>query len=800
MGSQAKSNILLVGFGGIGAITAYNLEAGGLATVTGVLRSNYDVVNDRGLKIWSVDHGDIPSWKPTRISRAIPNVKEEGLAPYDYIVVCTKNIPDVPPTVSEIIAPAVTPGHTAIVLVQNGLNIEKPVIAAFPTNIVISGISRMSSAELGPGQIFHQDHDILIIGAFRNPNLDIEKELAAAKHFTDLYNASGKATGQYAEDVLFMRWRKLCYNASYNSLCAITGMDTSRLRLAKTPVTELLLPIMMEIKSIARAAGVMLAPDQEDASLNGDAIDAYFRPSMQQDIEKGNFMELEIIVGESVREAQRLGVPAPTLTFIYSLLKALQTKTKMAKGMVELPPMKNYGADDMLAKFKGSAVPGIVTTQTARQTRTPKRGPASKPPAFPSGSSWGESAWLTALSSPLFEKAEEFAAYKYYVDRLAGELQAQDGQDNPYRRLSSMALKFPVLLRTIISCAAEHMHISGHWPIQRAIDQYDGAIHLLRSQLRNWKPTLSESAESNEDGGITADHALLAAILLQPAIIAFSGGSASSAETHLDMAFYGLKQLSYLGTSDLKDVFFPRLLVQRFAMVDVGLSVYARRRPRVPLDSWFATPTAGNNLDKSQPSFRKMTGCPHLVFIFLLRAMHLAADVAASVRSFKDIINDAIMLEMEMRVHDFKHVGSSILDASSEKVARAFTYAALLLLFRRVFGEPSSSPRVQNTIGVIFSLMNSIQDSEAEGERPTMPRVDSASGLPFYLAAREAVTAEDQERVRQNHAMWRKVYPNPARVRLMEVAERMWAERARGSDQVEQACIEIESACDAYLF
>ncbi|KAJ9144157.1 2-dehydropantoate 2-reductase [Pleurostoma richardsiae] len=355
MGSVAKANILLVGFGGIGTITAYNLEAGGLATVTGVLRSNYDVVSEKGLRIWSCDHGDIPSWKPTYISRDIPDVEKESLAPFDFIVVCTKNIPDIPPTVAEIIAPAVTPGHTSIVLVQNGLNIEKPLIAAFPSNIIISGISRMSSAELSPGQIFHQDHDILIIGAFRNPNLEVAKELAAAKHFADLYNASGKATGEYYEDVAFMRWRKLVYNASWNSLCAITGMDTSRLRLAGSPVTELVLPVMMEIKSIARAAGVRLAPDQEDASLNGDAIDAYFRPSMQQDIEKGNFMEMEIIVGEPVREAQRLGVPAPTLTFVYSLLKTLQTKTKMRKGMIELPPMKDYGAGEMLAKFKAAS-------------------------------------------------------------------------------------------------------------------------------------------------------------------------------------------------------------------------------------------------------------------------------------------------------------------------------------------------------------------------------------------------------------------------------------------------------------
>ncbi|KAL4975656.1 hypothetical protein BDW66DRAFT_65636 [Aspergillus desertorum] len=49
--ASTKSNILVIGFGGIGTITAYNFEAGGLATVIGVLRSNYDLVAERGFKI-----------------------------------------------------------------------------------------------------------------------------------------------------------------------------------------------------------------------------------------------------------------------------------------------------------------------------------------------------------------------------------------------------------------------------------------------------------------------------------------------------------------------------------------------------------------------------------------------------------------------------------------------------------------------------------------------------------------------------------------------------------------------------
>lgn len=42
---------------------------------------------------------------------------------------------------------------------------------------------------------------------------------------------------------------------------------------------------------------------------------------------------MENIVGEPVREAERLGVPAPTLKTIYGLLRGIQLKTKERKGL-----------------------------------------------------------------------------------------------------------------------------------------------------------------------------------------------------------------------------------------------------------------------------------------------------------------------------------------------------------------------------------------------------------------------------------------------------------------------------------
>lgn len=60
-----KLKVLLIGSGGIGTVTAYALETGGLAEVTAILRSNYAVVEKNGFTIDSVDHGYIQSWRPS---------------------------------------------------------------------------------------------------------------------------------------------------------------------------------------------------------------------------------------------------------------------------------------------------------------------------------------------------------------------------------------------------------------------------------------------------------------------------------------------------------------------------------------------------------------------------------------------------------------------------------------------------------------------------------------------------------------------------------------------------------------
>ncbi|KAL0063347.1 hypothetical protein AAF712_009742 [Marasmius tenuissimus] len=122
----ALKEILLVGFGAVGAIHALILKSSGFARVTAVARSNFDLVNKNGIHIKSQTYGNIPGWRPDRLCKS---VDEAADCAYDYVLLTTKAIPDIVRT-SQILSPLLSSSYTekfqqpAYLILQNGLNVE----------------------------------------------------------------------------------------------------------------------------------------------------------------------------------------------------------------------------------------------------------------------------------------------------------------------------------------------------------------------------------------------------------------------------------------------------------------------------------------------------------------------------------------------------------------------------------------------------------------------------------------------------------------------------------------------------
>lgn len=170
-------------------------------------------------------------------------------------------------------------------LLQNGLNIEKPIIKAFPHNTVLSGVSVIDCHEAEPGHIIHKFPDDLHVGAFPNPNFPLDSQIANAKNFVRIYCDAGKTKCEYSEDVALSRWRKLVFNAAYNPICAITGLDDGRIRSAGA-VEGLVRPAMTEIVATAKALGHDLPDGIIDTMIHIDPVELHLKPSMQCDAEK----------------------------------------------------------------------------------------------------------------------------------------------------------------------------------------------------------------------------------------------------------------------------------------------------------------------------------------------------------------------------------------------------------------------------------------------------------------------------------------------------------------------------------
>lgn len=326
---DSKPNILLIGTGGVGTIVAYGINYVGKATLSVVVRRDYETVIKDGYNIDSVDYGSIKGWKPENV---FANVEEAAHVKYDFVVIATKNLPDIT-QLEKLVEPVITPELTTIVLFQNGFDLARPFFAKFPQNICISGVSHIGSHNHG-GTITQTQKDKSLVSYFENPNLDKEVQEAKTKEFIALYS-NDRNDCTYFPDAKWYRYRKLVYNATLNTVAALSQVDTGRLFLSGG-LEAISIPLMKEVIAIAKADGVTLPNDVINAVVHSDDGD-WFQPSMLVDVKKGNPIELEVILGNLLTVAKELRVDTPKLSLIYELLKVVQYRLKENSGLFTLP-------------------------------------------------------------------------------------------------------------------------------------------------------------------------------------------------------------------------------------------------------------------------------------------------------------------------------------------------------------------------------------------------------------------------------------------------------------------------------
>ncbi|ASK33600.1 2-dehydropantoate 2-reductase [Alcanivorax sp. N3-2A] len=299
-----KPQILIIGAGAIGSFYGAILKRAG-CPVSVVVRSEYDAVNANGFQFES-PLGDI-SWQPDHVYRDTDaaDTKPDFLILSTKIVAGTDRVAQVRPWMGE---------NTKLVLIQNGLDIERELADAFPNNPIISCLAFVAVSRVAPGQIKHNAYGRLVMGNFPE-GID-----ASSEQLADLFRAGGIEI-KLADQVVRERWLKCVWNTPFNPLSVLAnGADTLTM-LDTEGGEQLVRNLMLEVMAVAEADGHPLPPQLPDSNIEGTRKMPAYKNSMALDYVHGRAIELDAILGNVVAIAHRHQVPVPHLETVLVTLR-----------------------------------------------------------------------------------------------------------------------------------------------------------------------------------------------------------------------------------------------------------------------------------------------------------------------------------------------------------------------------------------------------------------------------------------------------------------------------------------------
>ncbi|WRT65321.1 uncharacterized protein IL334_002264 [Kwoniella shivajii] len=321
---MSREALLLFGLGGIGGIYACILQLSGQCDVHVVARSNYKVVKENGFKLVSPKFGNHDGLKFAGVWKSTEEAAASGVK-FSYVLCANKALLDAKPSLSDHLKPIITPSLTSVVLLQNGVGAEEPLHESFPETTIISAVVWTGGKALSAGEGVEQfNREGLTIGVDYKEDGDKSKEDEKLDKLVGWLQA-GKGDCTVTKDIQSERWVKVIWNCCWNSLTAATGLKTGPFFDSSSQALPLCYTVMREVEAVAKAKGLKIEDGTVEKLIKQCTDVAYpgLPSSMMADNKAGRPMEVEVILGTPVREGQKLGVPVPTLTAIYTIVKAL---------------------------------------------------------------------------------------------------------------------------------------------------------------------------------------------------------------------------------------------------------------------------------------------------------------------------------------------------------------------------------------------------------------------------------------------------------------------------------------------
>ncbi|QOZ27499.1 2-dehydropantoate 2-reductase [Bradyrhizobium sp. CCBAU 51753] len=297
--------IAVVGAGGVGGGFGAALAHAG-ADVTFIARgAHLAAMQSEGLKVQG-GRGET-HLMPTK---ATADPAEVG--PVDIVLFCVK-LWDVE-SAGQHIKPMVGP-NTAVIPLQNGVDAPDRLIPILGRDAVMGGVAQISASIIKPGVINQ-------VGTFMRMIFG-ELDGSVTPRGKALLELCLKAgfDATLSEQITTELWMKFVLLAANAGMTAVTRQPIGELR-DDPDLRPLFVSACEETIAVARANGIKLPPDALTKVLDfiGHAPPA-MKASMALDLERGNRLELPWLNGKVVELGRKLGVPTPTHSMLYAVLK-----------------------------------------------------------------------------------------------------------------------------------------------------------------------------------------------------------------------------------------------------------------------------------------------------------------------------------------------------------------------------------------------------------------------------------------------------------------------------------------------
>lgn len=286
--------IAVVGAGTMGCTFGGRLaEAGNEVWFIDVWKEHVEKMANEGLTIEGVDG------KRTISVNATENPSDAGIM--DLVIIFTKS------TATKIATTSSLPmkgDDTVYLTIQNGIGNHDIIASIVGEDKVLSGITFVGSAFIGPAHVNHTSNGATVFG-------EIDGTISArTQRISETLQKAG-FENTISTNVVGEMWGKVLVNCVTSPIAVLTSETIGGL-IDFPAGCEWMELVGSEVEAVAKAKGIALPYDNVMEKLLKNSTNAGpALPSMRQDIDKKAWTEIDFINGGVVREGMKVGVPTP---------------------------------------------------------------------------------------------------------------------------------------------------------------------------------------------------------------------------------------------------------------------------------------------------------------------------------------------------------------------------------------------------------------------------------------------------------------------------------------------------------